>query len=350
MLKLAKVIYSNFYLLFIKVKNFILHTLNIILLGCKVFYKENKIWIFDSADYANIGDLAISKAEIQFIQEILPKHHIISIGMKMFPMVRIILFPLVKDKDLIFLNGGGNIGNFYKRGENIRRIIIKKFPNNHIILFPQTIFFSDDENGYLEFRESKQIYSNHKKLLLSARENISHQIFMNNFSNKVILIPDIVFWLNISKTNIKRKGAIICLRNDLESILTQEQKQSIYKQLKLKFQNIEYTDTVGDNSINAVFNKISLFQEKEIIITDRIHGMIFAAISGTPCIALSNYNYKVIGTYNWLKNLEYIKLAESIEDISNHLSTIDFTKTYIYDHQHFKNLFQPLIQYIKNLE
>lgn len=42
-------------------------------------------------------------------------------------------------------------------------------------------------------------------------------------------------------------------------------------------------------------NKYIKFRECELVITDRIHGMIFAAITGTPCIALSNY--KIKGTY-----------------------------------------------------
>lgn len=350
MLKQIKSIFSYFYIRYVKLKKYISYTFNIILISLKVLHKARRIWIFDCADYANIGDLAISKTEIEFLQEVFPKHYIIATGMAQFSIAKHILFPLVKNKDIIFLHGGGNVGNFYKRGENLRRIIIKRFPHNHIILFPQTIYFSKDKEGQNEFEITKKIYSSHKKLLLSARESISYQTFINNFKNQVVLIPDIVFLLKIPPLQKKREGALICLRNDIESILTQKEKTTIIKLLESKFNRIEHTDTVGDSSSNAVINKINLFQEKELIITDRIHGMIFAAISGTPCIVLSNYNHKVIGTYNWLIELDYIRLAKSIKDIEKHLSDIDLQKTYTYNNQSYRNLFYPLLHYINNLQ
>ncbi|MNE93367.1 putative pyruvyl transferase EpsI [compost metagenome] len=51
------------------------------------------------------------------------------------------------------------------------------------------------------------------------------------------------------------------------------------------------------------------------MITDRLHGMIFAAITSTPCIALGNYNYKVVGSYEWIKHLGYIKFTNDINQI-----------------------------------
>ena len=63
-----------------------------------------------------------------------------------------------------------------------------------------------------------------------------------------------------------------------------------------------------------VKEKIQEFLGSKLVITDRLHGMIFAAITETPCIALSNYNHKVIGTYDWISYLPYISFADSIDD------------------------------------
>lgn len=59
-------------------------------------------------------------------------------------------------------------------------------------------------------------------------------------------------------------------------------------------------------------NKFKDFQKSKLVITDRLHGMVFCAISGTPCIAFSNYNHKVKGTYDWIKDLDYIKYVDNI--------------------------------------
>ena len=54
------------------------------------------------------------------------------------------------------------------------------------------------------------------------------------------------------------------------------------------------------------------FCDAKLVITDRLHGMIFAAISETPCIVFSNYNHKVGGTYEWIKQLPYIRYVENM--------------------------------------
>ena len=63
-------------------------------------------------------------------------------------------------------------------------------------------------------------------------------------------------------------------------------------------------------------DKFKDFQKYELVITDRLHGMVFCAISGTPCIVFGNYNQKVKGTYEWIKNLPYIKYIDSMDNIN----------------------------------
>ena len=51
------------------------------------------------------------------------------------------------------------------------------------------------------------------------------------------------------------------------------------------------------------------------MITDRLHGMIFAAITQTPCIVLDSLSHKLRGCYEWLKDLDYILFADSVDEI-----------------------------------
>lgn len=55
------------------------------------------------------------------------------------------------------------------------------------------------------------------------------------------------------------------------------------------------------------------FASAKLVITDRLHGMIFAALTQTPCIVLGNYNHKVKGTYEWLQELPYICFADTVQ-------------------------------------
>ena len=37
--------------------------------------------------------------------------------------------------------------------------------------------------------------------------------------------------------------------------------------------------------------------------------MIFAYLTKTPCLVLENKSYKIRGVYEWLKDIDYIKLT-----------------------------------------
>ena len=59
-------------------------------------------------------------------------------------------------------------------------------------------------------------------------------------------------------------------------------------------------------------NKIwTAFKKSKVVVTDRLHGMIFCAITKTPCVAIDNSNHKISGVYDaWLKDIGYIKMIK----------------------------------------
>ena len=68
--------------------------------------------------------------------------------------------------------------------------------------------------------------------------------------------------------------------------------------------------------------------------TDRLHGMIFAFITGTPAIVFSNNNHKIEGAYEWIKDCGYIyfikngELDDVMSIISQHKSFDDTGQIY----------------------
>lgn len=237
--------------------------------------------------------------------------------------------------------------------ENIRRDAIERFPNNKIILFPQTIYFTKDDKGNKELELSKKIYNNHKNLILVAREKVSYELMRKDFNKcKIIITPDIVLYLNECANRINRSGALFCLRSDLESKINYDNKQCILQMLKSEYKEINVTDTGIDKFIKKeerkqfFYEKLDEFKEAELVITDRIHGMIFAAITGTPCIALSNYNYKVKGTYEWIKGLNYIKFTDDIEKIPELIDELKKLNNITYDNSDLMKYYNKIIKCI----
>ena len=74
--------------------------------------------------------------------------------------------------------------------------------------------------------------------------------------------------------------------------------------------------------------------------------MIFATITNTPCIVFSNYNYKVEGVYQWIKNVDKnIIFEKDLNNIQNDIKQlldkkIDNTEKRYYD---FNKLLEEII-------
>ncbi|QOL36729.1 polysaccharide pyruvyl transferase family protein [Bifidobacterium subtile] len=115
-------------------------------------------------------------------------------------------------------------------------------------------------------------------------------------------------------------------------------------------ERITYTDTTitDDSAISAergehlVLDKFAEFRKARLVITDRLHGMIFSAITGTPCIALNNSNGKVGMEYFWLQDLPYITFAEDVDALESLLPDMMNIADTHYPAEYFMRKFDSL--------
>lgn len=214
------------------------------------------------------------------------------------------------------------MGNHYIEEENARRHIIQKFKNNKIISFTQTMYFSNDEEGQRELNQSIDIYSQHKDLTIIARENKSYDMMKKYLkNNKIVKCPDIVFYLN-NKLILDKKDKndiMTCLRKDKETFISQDEKKELIENLKIKYKKVLVSDTKIENKVSKeereqiLLNLWNDFYNSKLVITDRLHGMIFCAITKTPCIVVRSLDHKIIESYKWIENLNYIKIVNNLE-------------------------------------
>ena len=300
----------------------------------------------------NLGDHAIALAQIKLLDELGIKYIEITAPeihkLREFKLLRFF------NNSKVFINGGGNLGTLWFDVETMFRDIMIAAPKADILIFPSTIYYEDTDFGKEEFEKSKTIYNNHKSLTLYARENISYEI-MNDAYNNVKLVPDMVFSLNKCEKNVIRDGSIMCIRNDAERTSTEKDETIIYNQLQKMFgYKITKTDMCVGHSI-AVENrdyelqkKLEQFRSSELVITDRLHCMIFCVITGTPCIVINSKSPKIKGCYDWIKNFEYIRFTDKISDIPDLYNSIP-KKEFIYDNSKFVPLYETLKEDIRNL-
>lgn len=282
---------------------------------------SKRLFLFQTPTHTNIGDHAIAEAEVRFLKEYFPNYSIIEINQTLQAYFVRFLRKSVVNTDIVLLHGGGNLGNEYMREEHLRREVLQAFPHNKIVIFPQTIYYSDDKGGRKELAITQHIVSNCSSLILIARERISFALMKQYFpSTSILLTPDIVLSMNLQEHQSNRSGILMVLRSDAERILTDDFRKKLDELVREYSDKVTYSDMHYHKGIadqegrdEVLEFKFSQFKSAQLVITDRLHGMVFAAITGAPCIAFSNYNQKVSGTYEWIKELNYISFVEDME-------------------------------------
>lgn len=315
--------------------------------------KQHNVVIFGTPNHGNLGDYAIYAAEKKLFNRFLPGSNVFGINMTDFQHEIAILKKLLKKEDLLVLTGGGNLGNQYMDDEIIRRTVIESFPNNRIVIFPQTMYFTEDKEGEEELRKTVIIYNAHKDLWLVARDEQSYQAMQKVFNGNIRILPDVVLtWGKLEK--VEKKGALLILRKDLEGVLGFEEKLKVKEMLSSAFGAVDETDTVLDidNRLEQLEHRL---QEKmlqigkaELVVTDRLHGMIMAAIAQTPCIVLNNYNHKLKETYKWIKHLDYVVYVSELNELPERIRLLKEKKNCDFQAEEIEAKYQEFLREIIN--
>ena len=328
---------------------------NLINENLKLNSDKKHCFIMMACDYGNLGDVAITVAQKEFLLKNLDsEYEIYEIPISKVYAYAKSIKNQINDSDIITIVGGGNSGDLYIDFEEKRRFISKYFNNMcKIISFPQTIEWLNKNNNYEEIK-SKNIYSNCNTVFF-AREHNSYNYYKDNYKqNRSYLIPDIVLSYDPKISNERSDNVILCLRDDKE-LANEELITNVKKYVIANYNKVSCLDTKIDDSIININNKEELlfkilneFSSSKIVVTNRLHGMIFCAITSTPCIVFDNSNHKIKNTYNdWLKEYSFIRFIDSndLVDINNLKDIIDdcYTKNKI-------NLLEKYIPLIDELK
>ncbi len=303
------------------------------------------VFLVLTPQHENIGDHAIALSETEFLKQ----HGIdyVELPADILDHLRYYDAISIMNGYPIVVQGGGYLGTLWPQVDLAFRDLLKQVPKSPVLMFPNTIFYEDTPEGQAFLQESVELYGKHKKLYLYAREKTSYG-FMGRHYRNVKLIPDMVFSLNREDWRFDRKGCILSLRHDQERTRTQEQEQEILAQARALFgEHVAESDMVADYCISkedreaAVNAKLREFASAELVITDRLHGMVFCAITGTPCLVLNSKSPKVRGCYEWIKDLDYIRFVEDISQIGQAYGAIPKGE-HRYDNSHLMHDYQEL--------
>lgn len=303
-------------------------------------YKGKKFFIFVTPAHNNIGDLAILQAEEQFIKMNFPEYKIFEFTGKDQEIIANRINAIVNEDDIVTIHGGGFIGTLWINEEEYMRKIVTQLKHCRISIFPQTIYYENSNYGIEQRKITREIYEKCPQLNIFVRERFSYQLAKELFPNtKSYLTPDMVLalkYFNNEKANINN-NVLLCLRNDLEK--TCDYGNEIKECLSYYDYDVCETDMyclskkyLYDRD-GVICDKLNEFSSAKLVITDRLHGMVFSALAQTPCVVLLSRSHKVQGVFEWISHLEYIKLITCIDDLGMAINMVMRVKapTFIFD-------------------
>lgn len=282
------------------------------------------VMVLGTSEHNNVGDSAIVLAELAFLRNCGVAderlREVTTYEMRRFSKETLRQARRVR---LICWHGGGNLGNQWMGEELLRRRYMGEVGNAPMVILPQTIYYTPDEKGLQEQQASVSVYNGRKGLTITAREKESFDILRNLYPDtETLLTPDIVLSATMETFGAKqqeRSGVLLCMRTDAERAMTEEARQAVEQAVTGAGERFRYTDMYAPGAVNkenrgeCVRAKMEELASAKLVVTDRLHGMVFAAITGTPCIAFGNYNHKVSGTYEWIKYLPYVAYVQTAE-------------------------------------
>ena len=322
---------------------------------------KKRIVILAVPQYNNIGDHAITMAEEKFLETQFPELSYVSVGVIFSKFIYSKVKKLIGPEDIIGINGGGFLGTLWGMEPLVRKMI-SDFPDNFKIVFPQTVYFSHDENGDRELEQSIKTYRR-SNVCVFVREENSYEFMKEKFfpdmDNRVFLVPDMVLSLHSLVKNENGAGIILCMRNDAEKVTGNGVIKNIKEYAGNAMQQICITDMCTRFWIplslknRFVTKKMQQLASAKFVVTDRLHCMIFCTLVGTPCIAMDNSSKKVKGVYEkWLKDLDYIVFCENEDDALSKAEEwikADSIKATPYSAKDLDNAFEPLKKELETL-
>lgn len=287
--------------------------------------------LISTPSHGNLGDQAIVCAQRCFLAETIPDYAAFEIQRYQYERSRERIRQMVRPVDLIVIDGGGNVGTLWPEESDKMNDIVTRFRTNPVVIFPQTAYFEDSYFGDSYRRRVKEAYAKNPNLLFFSRDRSTYETMREIAPGlRNLYVPDIVLYLDRSREANIREGALLCLRFDRERVTGEGGADTIRTALENRGLSVRETSTVVNEPsyIDARNREVILeskwkeFRSAKVVVTDRLHGMIFSAITGTPCVALDNVSRKVSQGYEWIKHIRNIRIATTVEEVPTRVDEV----------------------------
>lgn len=290
--------------------------------------------------HGNIGDQAIVLGEIEYFKRSFPQYRLIEVPSRVLVGNERLWKSLAWRTRAVLIHGGGFFGTLWADEDEMLRRSLEAFSAFPIIVMPQTLYFEKGEEDP-KIEEYQRIIASCPQISICVRERESFALAKRLFGrDKVYLVPDMVLNLDSAVLDLPEEKSgrssggvrvLFCLRQDKEGTVNAREKERLREAVEASVPTIkvEETDTVIAGRVSpsmrrrVVKQKVEEFGAADLVVTDRLHGMVLSAISGTPTIALGSRSPKVEGVYNHaLQGLRNVRFCGSLDEVPEAIRSV----------------------------
>ena len=278
--------------------------------------------LIDFPNYANVGDSAIWLGQREYLKQ---RQASVKYTCDFDSYNRQQMAKSIDEEAVILLQGGGNLGDLYPWHQNLRENVIQDFPNNRIIVLPQSIHFRSAD----ALAQAKRVFEGHKAMTLMVREKQTLQQVETDFNVSTVHCPDMAFFLGAINTKSKPLAALSCLlRTDAEkreSYLPETSTKVLADDWTLD--GSDFCAVNAEQNADEQNNRLSSFDQAatqrlergckmlaqgRVVVTDRLHGHILCVLMGIPHYVMDNSYGKIRAVYEtWTKESRLVHWSES---------------------------------------
>ena len=242
----------------------------------------------------------------------------------------------------IFLHGGGSLGDRYQEIQSFREQLISDFPDRPIVQFPQSMDFSSPKAA----ARARAVFSAHPDLTLLLRDQVSLEKARQAFPDtRTEYCPDVAFgngWL--PTPGPVTRDLTMLLRGDTEQAhdnnfeLTELTSRTfdwhygasgelMWKALAIPRAAIRRAPAIRPYSqslLESTFQVMArmnvrrartLLRPSRLLLTDRLHAAVLAALMKKPVVLLDNSYGKIAPIYaEYLHTLPSVHFARGVTE------------------------------------
>jgi pyruvyl transferase EpsO len=250
--------------------------------------------LLDFPDHANVGDSAIWLGETRMLRQVTGRDPCFTSTWHDFDERR---FREACPHGIIFLHGGGNLGDIWSHHQRFREHVIAKLRDYRIVQLPQSIHFNAADAA----RRFGDLAVRHPDLTLCVRDRNSMAAARDWLGDRAILAPDSAFALGPQRRRPASVETLALMRSDTERrdhALHASPETLVIDWLNEDTPPVAGTDIAARDrqATDRLTRGLDLLSTGRTIVTDRLHAHILALLLGIPHAVLDN-RYGKIGAY-----------------------------------------------------